>query len=925
MTASSRSPLSIATRACRKAGLTATIALILATIGCGNNSSRQQALLGPALTLNALTTTSASQTVSLTNIGSVALHVTGVSITGTSAAAFAETDSCKGTLAVGAVCPIAVTFTSTAAGSFTASLNVADDTPYGGQQSVSITGTATVPIPVVALSSTSQAFPLLTAGTISAAQTTTVTNTGTAPLTISSISIGGSGANLFADSTTCAATLAVSASCNIAVTFAPRVAGTYAGTVTLSDNAATPTQSYTLAGTATPAALSIDTTNGADWKVANGALNLDFNPKNGHVFGIFLAGHTDNLVDTTNSNEGIYMDNAGFGAPTPTAAYTQAAGYIDFYVTFPSNATNAYTYTEHFVVTPNDPGIHLYFVANHSATDIAGSIGQVQWVYRSNLTQFPNTYSVNADLSNPGPVVVPLPAASEDFSTDPGRAVQDATVDLHGLPIPTGYTRNFYTKYDYSSYNYLHQAHGTYGSTYGTWAYFPSNESLVGGPTKQNLIYTGNLLILEAYSNHYDNSLSLATPSGTASSRLFGPFYVHFNTFGQAYNATGNILATPDDMYKDTLQAGASFKTFYDSEAQLVAAGYIPSTARGTVSVQVNGVTSTNAKTSWAVLSDPKTNFEYSSHGSQYWADISTSGAATFTGVIPGTYRLSTYVLGQWGESRQENVVVTANQTTTVPTSTFVPENFGTTTPVFTIGTADRSSHEFLHGHDAANHDDREFWGSWNYWADFQANQGAVIYNATAGPAGAATNDLTKWNYTHWGTFYPGLFGGVYSAADDTTDGYKYVVPSYVAAPATMRTPNWQVHFATPATQTGTTAATYVVLSAAIACAEGSYVITLNGQQLIWHETNASDCMVRSGLSAYTQWIAFQWDASVLNPAGQDNLLTLNVSQVDGISDDALRLELTKTSADPAVRNWFDYEYIYKTIDTKPNDAVANP
>jgi hypothetical protein len=244
---------------------------------------------------------------------------------------------------------------------------------------------------------------------------------------------------------------------------------------------------------------------------------------------------------------------------------------------------------------------------------------------------------------------------------------------------------------------------------------------------------------------------------------------------------------------------------------------------------------------------------------------------------------------------------------------------------VFTIGTADRSAHEFLHGHDAAGHDDREYSGAWNYWLDFESNQGAVIYNATAGPAGPATNDLNQWNYNHWGTFDPGLYGGFYNPSDDTTDGYNYIVPSYVATPASTAVPSWKVNFATPASQAGATASSYVVLSVALACVQGSYVANLNGQSLTWHEANPSDCMVRSGLSGYTQWVAFQWNASVLKPAGMNNVLEVSASQSNGVSEDALRLELTDTSADPAVRGWHDYEYIYQNTDTPPNDAIANP
>ena len=93
----------------------------------------------------------------------------------------------------------------------------------------------------------------------------------------------------------------------------------------------------------------------------------------------------------------------------------------------------------------------------------------------------------------------------------------------------------------------------------------------------------------------------------------------------------------------------------------------------------------------------------------------------------------------------------------------------------------------------------------------------------------------------------------------------------------------------------------------------------------MWHVINASDAAVRSGLSGYTQWIAYQWDTRVLNPAGQDNVLTFSVSQTQGVEYDALRMELTNASADPATTGWHDYEYLYKTTDTKANDAISNP
>lgn len=723
-------------------------------------------------------------------------------------------------------------------------------------------------------------------------------------------------------------------------------------------------------------AITIDTTDPTDWKISNGVFNIDFNPTAGNIFSMTMAATGDQLVDTTtlNSNgqpKGFYMDNSGFGSATPVPGYDSepARGadpaYLDWWVTYPSNSTNAYTYTEHWIVTAGDPGLHVYFVANHAATDIAGSIGQVQWAFRDSLSQFTTTYSVDPSVNNPGVTTVPLPPASESFSTDPGRAVQDATVDLHGFALPVGFTREFYTKYDYAGYEYLHRAHGLYGNTYGIWTVLPSQESMVGGPTKQDLYFTGNLLMIEAYSNHYDNPITLSTPAGQASSRLFGPFYVRVNQLGHSPEGVnlnnaddrhrddfdgapfrnlcdrdtrpGNIpceatLKNADDLHRDALLAGNSFTGFYDHETQLLDAGYVPSYERGSVLVHVKGIHglgSTPTKAVWAVLSDPAKNFQFSSAGAQYWADISRDGTAIFPHVIPGTYRLSVYVLGQFGELRQDGIVVNKGSFTNVPELTFAPENFGTT--VFTIGTPDRSSHEFLHGHDSKGFDDKEFWGTWNYWADFEANNGSVVYNATNGPNYTATNDPNKWNYNHWGVFDPGL----YDSTNDKTDNYTNTIPSYVATLSnhagtngvSTRTPVWTVHFATPQNAANYT---YAVLSVALACDYGSYVTNLNGTARTWgyRSTIESDCSVRSGLSGYYQWIAFQFPITSLNPAGEDNVLTIGVSQTYGAMDDAIRLELTNTSAAPSVTGWNDYEFVGTSSTSQnipANDTVPNP
>jgi hypothetical protein len=630
------------------------------------------------------------------------------------------------------------------------------------------------------------------------------------------------------------------------------------------------------------------------------------------------------------------MDNVGPGAGTPTAGYSQKGNeYIDWWITVPSNASNAFTTSRHFVLTANDTGWHVYSTVDHSATDIAGSIGQWQYVFRINLAEFTNTYTVDEGLGNRGVQVVPLPDPSVTGNTDPGRHAQDATVDLHGLPVPAGFTREFFTKYDYSSYEYLHRAHGVFGKTYAAWTVIPSLETLVGGPTKQDLIFTDNILMMEVLSNHLDNALGYPAPVGVASHRLFGPFYFHFNTFTAAN-------PTPASLHREALTWLPEFPSLYDGDDTLIGSGYVPSTGRGRVEFSVAGGGEHRPDTAWTVLSDSTRNFQLSSAGLQYWTtdreagrdhhdrfDERNDGKFRLSGVAPGTYRLSHYVLGQWGELRQDAVTVSANETTTIK-GTFTPENFGPDKPVWTIGTPDRSSHEFLHGHDANGHDLRNYWGAYNYWADFAATNGMQVYYATPVGTTPATNDPTKLNYNLWARFDPGLYAGIFNPADDTPDGYTYEIPSYVASlpnatgtnGVTTPVPGITIHFTTTDAQVAQ--GQYAVLSLGLACAEASVIATLNGAQRIFHFVSASDCMARSGVSGFYEWAALQWPTSVLNAPGADNVLTLTVSQTLGVELDALRMEITATSADPTVTGWHDYAFTDGTTSVSANDAVPN-
>lgn len=195
-------------------------------------------------------TSSTAQTITLTNTGNASLNVSGISITGTNAGDYSQTNTCGTAVAASAKCTISVTFTPTASGTRSASVSIADNAA-GSPQSVSLTGTGVTAAPVVVLAPTSLTFATQAIGSSSTAQTITLTNSGNAPLNISGISITGTDSGDFTQTNTCGMSVAMSANCTISVTFTPTAASTRTASVSVADNAGGGPQSVSLSGTAT--------------------------------------------------------------------------------------------------------------------------------------------------------------------------------------------------------------------------------------------------------------------------------------------------------------------------------------------------------------------------------------------------------------------------------------------------------------------------------------------------------------------------------------------------------------------------------------------------------------------------------------------------------------------------------------------------
>ena len=175
----------------------------------------------------------ATQAVTLSNTGNVALALNGIGVSGASSVTIAS-QTCGTTLAVGANCTVTLSFAPTTAGAAAATLAV---TSNAAPLQVTIAGTGTTaPVAQPALSEAGPvAFADTQVGKSAAVHTITLSNSGTAAMKVSSLVLDGAQASDFVLGGTCAvnASVAAAASCTIDVGFKPTAAGQRAATMML--------------------------------------------------------------------------------------------------------------------------------------------------------------------------------------------------------------------------------------------------------------------------------------------------------------------------------------------------------------------------------------------------------------------------------------------------------------------------------------------------------------------------------------------------------------------------------------------------------------------------------------------------------------------------------------------------------------------
>ncbi|MFZ0800176.1 MAG: choice-of-anchor D domain-containing protein [Terriglobales bacterium] len=193
---------------------------------------------GPQL----LTTLSAPQTTTVTNVVLSPIAISTVAIGGDSSE-FGVNQTCSNTtLAVGASCTLSAIFNPAQAGPRSATITITDDT-QGSPHSLSLNGTGTVSGANATLSATSISFGSVAVGDTSESQSVTLINYGSAALNISGITASAD----FVETDNCTA-VAPLTRCSINVTFSPTSTGTVNGTLSVTDNGAGSPQTVGLIG-----------------------------------------------------------------------------------------------------------------------------------------------------------------------------------------------------------------------------------------------------------------------------------------------------------------------------------------------------------------------------------------------------------------------------------------------------------------------------------------------------------------------------------------------------------------------------------------------------------------------------------------------------------------------------------------------------
>ncbi|HXI82565.1 MAG TPA: choice-of-anchor D domain-containing protein [Verrucomicrobiae bacterium] len=198
-----------------------------------------------------LTTTSAVQTITLTNCGSADLNIASITISGSGSNDFSfgagTTCAAPSTITPGSTCTIAIQFNPQAVGSRKANLLIAHDAT-GSPTIIPLSGVGAALLPSICFSSSSIDFGGVAVGSTGSVVSVTITNCGTAVLTNSSLTLTGANPGDFITNSAPCGSVATGGTCVISLQFAPTAGGSRSANLGFVDNASGSPQLLPLIG-----------------------------------------------------------------------------------------------------------------------------------------------------------------------------------------------------------------------------------------------------------------------------------------------------------------------------------------------------------------------------------------------------------------------------------------------------------------------------------------------------------------------------------------------------------------------------------------------------------------------------------------------------------------------------------------------------
>lgn len=220
-----------------------------------------------------------------------------------------------------------------------------------------------------------------------------------------------------------------------------------------------------------------------------------------------------------------------------------------------------------------------------------------------------------------------------------------------------------------------------------------TKEWFAGGPTKQELTChdynDGMILLWHPFTSHY-GSPDMAPPVGWE--KIYGPFYLHVNE-GSGTDPTANI----EEMWADAKQTAAAELEKWPYQWITNPLYQVDSRSEVSGKLTIAGAGDVSPQGAWIVLSTPGEDWQYENLNYVHSARADVDGLFTVKAVRPGTYTLTAFVSGVFGELKQEPITVPASASVDVGNLVFKEASYGRL--LWQIGTPDRSAGEFhIHG-----------------------------------------------------------------------------------------------------------------------------------------------------------------------------------------------------------------------------------